>query len=51
MWDFPVVLTSRGRGIDVAQALQNYGANIEQQAFMKAVVTGMFELEEGSEFT
>lgn len=45
----PVVLTSRGRGVAVIQALQDYEANIEQQAFMKAVVKGMVDLEEGRE--
>ena len=45
----PVVLTSRGRGVAVIQALQDYEAGIEQQAFMKAVVQGMVDLEEGRE--
>jgi len=47
----PVVLTSRGRGVAVVQALQDYEANIEQQAFMKAVVKGMIDLEEGRELS
>nr|MBF0221470.1 type II toxin-antitoxin system Phd/YefM family antitoxin [Desulfobulbaceae bacterium] len=45
----PVVLTSRGRGVAVVQALQDYEAGVEQQAFMKAVVEGMVDLEEGRE--
>ena len=45
----PVVLTSRGRGVAVVQALKDYEAGIEQQAFMKAVVKGMVDLEEGRE--
>jgi len=45
----PVVLTSRGRGVAVVQSLQDYEANIEQQSFMKAVVKGMVDLEEGRE--
>ena len=45
----PVVLTSRGRGVAVVQALQDYEANMEQQAFMKAVVKGIVDLEEGRE--
>jgi prevent-host-death family protein len=45
----PVVLTSRGRGVAVIQALRDYEANIEQQVFMKAVVKGMVDLEEGRE--
>ena len=45
----PVLLTSRGRGVAVVQALQDFEANVEQQAFMKAVVKGMVDLEEGRE--
>ena len=47
----PVVLTSRGRGVAVVQALQDYEANMEQQAFMKAVVKGIVDLEEGRELS
>lgn len=45
----PVVLTSRGRGVAVVQALQDYEAGVEKQAFMKAVIAGMVDLEEGRE--
>lgn len=45
----PVVLTSRGRGVAVVQALQDYEANMEQQSFMKGVVKGLVDLEEGRE--
>ncbi|MBU4263729.1 MAG: type II toxin-antitoxin system Phd/YefM family antitoxin [Proteobacteria bacterium] len=47
----PAVLTSRGRGVAVVQSLQDFEANVEQQAFMKAVVQGMVDLEEGRELT
>jgi len=47
----PVVLTSRGRGVAVVQSLQDYEAGVEQQAFMKAVVKGMSDLQEGLEFS
>jgi len=47
----PVLLTSRGRGVAVVQALQDYEANMEQQSFMKAVVKGMVDLEEGRELS
>lgn len=47
----PVVLTSRGRGVAVVQALQDYEAGIERETFMKAVVKGMADLEEGREFS
>ena len=45
----PVVLTSRGRGVAVVQALKDYEIGVEQQAFMKAVVKGMVDLEDGRE--
>lgn len=45
----PVVLTSKGRGVAVVQALKDYETGVEQQAFMKAVVKGMIDLEEGRE--
>jgi prevent-host-death family protein len=45
----PVVLTSRGRGVAVVQALQDYETGVEQQAFMKAIVKGLVDLEEGRE--
>jgi prevent-host-death family protein len=47
----PVVLTSRGRGVAVLQALHDYEAVIEREDFMKAVVKGMTDLEEGREFS
>lgn len=47
----PVLLTSRGKGVAVVQALQDYEAGVEQQAFMKAVVKGLVDLEEGREFS
>ncbi len=47
----PVVLTSRGRGVAVIQALKDYETSAEQQAFMKAVVKGMVDLEEGREIS
>lgn len=45
----PVVLTNRGRGVAVVQALQDYEENMEQQVFMKGVVQGLVDLEEGHE--
>jgi prevent-host-death family protein len=47
----PVLLTNRGRGVAVVQALQDYEENIEQQSFMKAVVKGIVDLEEGRELS
>lgn len=45
----PVVLTNRGRGVAVVQALHDYEADVEERAFMKAVIKGMVDLEEGRE--
>jgi len=45
----PVLLTSRGRGVAVVQALQDYETVSEEAAFMRAVVQGMVDLEEGRE--
>ncbi|PLX49886.1 MAG: prevent-host-death family protein [Desulfobulbaceae bacterium] len=47
----PVVVTSRGRGVAVVQSLLDYEEAREQQAFMKAIVKGMVDLEEGREFS
>ena len=47
----PVVLTNRGRGVAVVQALHDYESNLEKQAFMKAVVKGMVDLEGGQDMS
>lgn len=47
----PVVLTSRGRGVAVVQALGDFEADSEERAFMKAIVKGMVDLEEGRELS
>jgi len=47
----PVVLTNRGRAVAVIQALHDYESNLEKQAFMKAVVKGMVDLEEGQDMS
>ena len=47
----PVVVTCRGRGVAVVQSLLDYEESHEQQAFMKAIVKGMVDLEEGREFS
>ncbi|HZJ09175.1 MAG TPA: type II toxin-antitoxin system Phd/YefM family antitoxin [Trueperaceae bacterium] len=41
----PVLLTSRGRGVAVVQALTDYEAAEEERAFMRAVVIGLADLE------
>lgn len=45
----PVLLTSRGRGIAVVQSLKDYEAQSEEQAFLRGVVQGLMDLEEGRE--
>jgi prevent-host-death family protein len=43
----PVLLTSRGRGVAVVQSVRDYEAEAEERAFLKAVVQGLVDVEEG----
>jgi prevent-host-death family protein len=43
----PVVLTSRGRGVAVVQSLSDFEDQADQRVFMKGVLEGMIDLEEG----
>ena len=45
----PVLLTSRGRGIAVVQALSDYERDEDERDFMRAVVEGLSDLDEGRE--
>lgn len=45
----PVLLTRRGRGVAVVQALGEYEAESEERAFLRGVVQGLMDLEEGRE--
>ncbi|MFA5788192.1 MAG: type II toxin-antitoxin system Phd/YefM family antitoxin [Actinomycetota bacterium] len=45
----PVLLTRRGRGVAVVQALADYEAETEERAFLRGVVQGLMDLEEGRE--
>jgi prevent-host-death family protein len=45
----PVLLTSRGRGVAVVQAVDDYEKAEEERAFLRAVVTGLADLEAGQE--
>ena len=47
----PILLTSRGRGVAVLQALKDYEEETEQRSFMQAVVKGIMDLEEGREIS
>ncbi len=43
----PILLTSHGRGVAVVQGLTEFEAAQEERAFMRAVVAGLADLEEG----
>jgi len=45
----PVLLTSRGRGVAVMQSMGDFEDAEEERAFMRAVVEGLSDLEEGRE--
>ena len=45
----PVLLTTHGRGVAVVQALDDFEAEGEEREFMRAVVNGLIDLEEGRE--
>ncbi len=45
----PVLLTSRGRGVAVVQSLTDFEKAQEERAFLRAVVEGLADLEEGRE--
>jgi prevent-host-death family protein len=45
----PVVLTNRGRGVAVVQSLSDFEAESDERAFMRGVLKGMIDLEEGRE--
>jgi len=45
----PVLITSRGRGVAVVQSVSDFEQADEDRAFMRAVVEGLADLEEGRE--
>ena len=45
----PVLVTSRGRGVAVVQAVSDFEQAEEERAFMRAVVEGLADLEAGKE--
>jgi len=47
----PVLLTSRGRGVAVVQAITDYEEVQEEQAFMRAVVSGLADLDAGRDMS
>lgn len=47
----PVLLTSRGRGVAVVQSVRDYEQAEDERYFMRAVVQGLLDLEEGREMS
>ncbi|MBI4961959.1 MAG: type II toxin-antitoxin system Phd/YefM family antitoxin [Desulfomonile tiedjei] len=47
----PVLLTNRGRGVAVVQSLRDYETQTEELAFLRGVVQGLVDLEEGREMS
>ena len=45
----PVLLTSHGRGVAVVQGLSEFESAQEEREFMRAVVSGLADLESGRE--
>ncbi|MEW6140325.1 MAG: type II toxin-antitoxin system Phd/YefM family antitoxin [Thermodesulfobacteriota bacterium] len=45
----PVLLTNRGRGVAVVQSIEDYETQTEELAFLRGVVQGLLDLEEGRE--
>jgi prevent-host-death family protein len=45
----PVLLTSRGRGVAVVQSVADYEAAEDERAFLRSVVAGLTDLDEGRE--
>jgi prevent-host-death family protein len=45
----PVLVTSRGRGVAVVQALDDFERAEEERSFMRGVVQGIVDLESGRE--
>ena len=47
----PVLLTNRGRGVAVVQSLEDFETQTEELAFLRGVVQGLMDLEEGQEIS
>lgn len=47
----PILLTSRGRGVAVVQSLVDFEEAQEELTFMRAVLQGVADLEEGRELS
>jgi prevent-host-death family protein len=47
----PILLTSRGRGVAIVQALDDYEKTAEELRFIKAVAQGLADIREGNTVT
>jgi prevent-host-death family protein len=47
----PVLLTSRGRGVAIIESLKDYEERTEDQAFLRGIVKGLMDIEEGREIS
>ncbi|MEW6111453.1 MAG: type II toxin-antitoxin system Phd/YefM family antitoxin [Thermodesulfobacteriota bacterium] len=47
----PVLVTNRGRGLAVVQSLEDYETQTEELAFLRGIVEGLMDLEEGREMS
>jgi prevent-host-death family protein len=47
----PVVLTNRGRGVAVVRSLNDFEEESEERTFMKGILKGIVDLEEGREIS
>ena len=47
----PVLVTNRGRGVAVMQSVTEFEAAEDERAFMRAVIAGLSDIEEGREFS
>ena len=43
----PVLVTSHGRGVAVVQSLEDFESDQEERDFMRAVVAGLSDIDEG----
>lgn len=47
----PVLLTSRGRGVAVVQSVADFERDADEREFLRALVTGLADLEAGRELS
>jgi prevent-host-death family protein len=47
----PVLVTSRGRGVAIVESLKDYEVKTEEHEFLRGVVRGLMDIEEGREIS